>query len=272
MNVLNVLLPTARRTIQQPLRYSAVAQVRLHPRLLHSSLVEGSLANTASSTITTRKQSFSSAGAEKEAEIVLYEKSPGHLGIVKSGFGFACFHSIYWVWYAVDFVPTVNAAAMTELHVDPMIPTVGIVFACIVQAIFTGYPLRLVSKLAWRPASQEFRVYTHALPLIRPALTPLVQAVGDVRLDPASVEARRIATLGAGLQGFRGMLSIGKLNQWPPFLVDIKQAHEIKEPEILLELLLQPERIAEDTHELVPKADQRRRTGFKKKSRGRRRQ
>ena len=140
--------------------------------LLHSNI--GPSLSAVPSTNPTVNRSFSSNGAQNEHEIVLYERSPGNLAIVKSGFGFSCFHSIYWVWYAVDFVPTVNAAAMTQLHVDPMIPIVGVVFAGIVQAIFTGYPLRLVSKLGWRPASREFTVYTHTLPLIRPSLSPRV--------------------------------------------------------------------------------------------------
>lgn len=249
-----------------------VLQGQIQPRRVDVNLATRCLSGLASPTTTTTtasKRRFSSAGTENEPELVLYEKSPGHLAIVKSGFGFSCFHSVYWVWYAMDFVPTVNAAAMTELHVDPMIPTVGLVFACIVQAIFTGYPLRLVSKLAWRPASRELAVYTYTLPLVRPASTPSVHAVGDVRLDPASVEARRIASLG-GLQIFRGMLTIGKANQWPPYLVDVRQAQETKEPEILLELLLQPERIEKDAGD-DSKSGPRRRSGAKKKPRGRRR-
>ena len=160
---------------------------------------------------------------------------------------------------------------MSELHIDPMIPTVGIVFSIVVQAIFTGYPLRLVSKIGWRPSTQEMTMYTHSLPLVRPAATPSVHPVGDVRLDPASVEARRVATTGQ-LSQFKGILSIGKLNQWPPYLVDIRQGTEIREPEILLEMLLEPERVVQDmTGSADPKTNSKRRPGSKRQVRGRKR-
>ena len=272
VNRLPVLLTRASIVSRERFAVSQTTRIMQCRRLLPSSLAGRSLSTTPPKlTATTRHRSFSSINeAEQESEIILYEKSPGNLAVAKSGFGFSCFHSIYWVWYAVDFVPTVNAAKMTQLHVDPMIPTVGIVFACIVQAIFTGYPLRLVSKLGWRPASREFTVYTHALPLVQPASTPSVHAVGDVRLDASSVEARRIATMGSDLKSFRGMLTIGKPGQWPPYLLDIRQSTEIAEPEILLELLLQPERLnQQDTGDA--KSGPTRRVGTRKKSRGRRR-
>lgn len=164
-----------------------------------------------------------------------------------------------------------NAAALTDLHIDPMIPAAGLFLTALVQTVFTGYPLRLVSKLAWRPSSHEFTVYTHTLPLVTPALKPAVYAVGDVRLDPASVEARYLTSKG-NLQSYQGMLSIGKLDSFPPYIVDIRQTNEVKQPEILLELLLQPERISKDyLSEDEPKIDQRKRSATKRKSRGRRR-
>lgn len=202
-----------------------------------------------SSSLSTPRRYLSTSAASSEhgkgPEIVLYEKTPGHLRLVRSGFGFSCFHSLYWIWYAVDFVPTVNAAQMSELHVGPVIPTIGVFFAFIVQAIFTGYPLRLVSKLSWRPVSREFLVYKHSLPLITPAKKASVHEVGEVRIDPASKEARHIATQGQ-LHNFAGMVTIGKTGQWPPFLIDIRNPSEVREPEILLEILLEPERIDQD--------------------------
>jgi len=219
------------------------------------------------------QRGFSSgATVDKDPEIILYEKSPGHLRIVRSSFGFSCFHSLYWIWYAVDFVPTVNAAQMTELHIDPMFPTAGLVFSVIVQAISTGYPLQLVSKIGWRPSSQEMTVYTHSIPLVRPAATPSVHPVGDIRLDPASVEARKVASLGQ-LSNFIGTLTIGKIHKWPPYLMDIRQRIEIREPEILLEMLLEPERLARDATKTsnASKSNPQRQSNPKRQARGRKR-
>ena len=183
--------------------------------------------------------------SEPETEIIFYEKEPGTLGLVKSGFVVSCFHTIYWIWYCVDFVPTVNAAAMTELHVDPMLPAIGVAFAFAIQAIFTGYPLRLVSKLGWRPSSSQLTIYSHSLPFMKQSSTPTVKPVGEIRLDPTSVEAQNITTMG-NPQDFTGMLTIGKPGSFPPYLVHVRDGAELKEPELLLEMLLYPERIEEE--------------------------
>lgn len=198
--------------------------------------------------------SSSSGDDSSEPEVILYEKTPGRLALIKSGFGFACFHSAYWIWYAVDFVPTINAAQLPDLHIDPMIPTVGIFFACVIQGIFTGYPLVLVSKLSWRPASRQFSVYTHALPFIRPSSRPHTSRVGDIRLDASSHDARSITTVWGGrLQDFEGMLwlqktATDKKQTWwslPYYLMDMRGGpRQVVQPEILLEALLQPERMA----------------------------
>eukprot|EP00977_Amphora_coffeiformis_P016956 scaffold5376_cov171-Amphora_coffeaeformis.AAC.9 len=84
-------------------------------------------------------------------------------------------------------------------------------------------------------------VYTHSIPMVRPAVAPSVHPIGDIRLDPASVEARKVTSVGR-LSNYIGMMTIGKLHKWPPYLVDIRRGTEVKEPEILLEILLEPER------------------------------
>jgi hypothetical protein len=194
---------------------------------------------------TKRTKTALSQTEQKDEEIVLYEKSPGNVMLVRSGLGFSTFHCFYWIWYIVEFVPTVNKAALEALHVDPMLPMAGLTFAFVVQTIFTGYTLQLVSKVSWRPFSQKLNVYTHSFPFVLPSKRPEVTPVGEIRLDPASIEAQKIAV--DGWSNFKGLVTIGKPGSWPPYLVHVQHGGEIKEPEIMLEMLLEPERIEKDT-------------------------
>ena len=109
---------------------------------------------------------------EDEPEIVLYKRKINtSVTLMRSGFFFSSAHTAYWIWYTTDFIPTVNAAALHDLHVDPMIGVAGICFAAALQAAFVIYPKRLVSKLTYRPRSQKMVVYTHRLPFMRPKST-----------------------------------------------------------------------------------------------------
>lgn len=104
----------------------------------------------------------------EEPEIVLFQRKINtSLNLMRSGFCFSTAHTAYWIWYTTDFIPTVNAAALHDLHVDPMVGVAGICFAAALQTAFMIYPKRLVSKLTYRPQSQKIAVYTHRLPFMR---------------------------------------------------------------------------------------------------------
>jgi hypothetical protein len=113
---------------------------------------------------------------EVEPDLVLYVRDVTNADamqtttLMRSGFFFSTFHTLYWIWYTFDFLPIVNAASMELLHVDPMIGVAGIAIAMALQSAFVIYPRRLISKLTYRPDEQRICIYTHRLPLMYPSL------------------------------------------------------------------------------------------------------
>jgi hypothetical protein len=186
-----------------------------------------------------------SISTSADPEIVLYERGPGRNALARSGLGFSSFHTAYWLWYTADFIPTVNAAEMQDLHIDPMLGVVGIVFASVIQTIFFTYPKRLVSRLTWKPDARQLLFYSHNIPFVTLATTATIYTLGDAPvLDPSSADAKHLlGKLSGDFSQYRGHMAVAKKGQWPPFLLDLREASDVAEPELMLEALLSPDRM-----------------------------
>jgi hypothetical protein len=218
------------------------------------------------------------AAATKKAPpmLLLYERTPDNYALMRTGFGFSTFHTAYWLWYNADFIPTVNASQMHELHIDPALGIAGFVFAVAIQAVFYLYPKRLVSKIELRRIAHangsssidddddddprrasstkrgngttlttlsshghELLIYTHTLPFITPSSSPTIVPVGKVLLDPHSSELHTVIHECDGNLGlFRGTLGFG--HRWPPYLLDVRDSSNVPRPYELLCALLYP--------------------------------
>jgi hypothetical protein len=180
-----------------------------------------------------------------DPEIVLYERGPGRNTLARSGLGFSSFHTAYWLWYSADFIPTVNAAEMHDLHIDPMLGVVGIVFAVSIQAIFFTYPKRLVSKLTWKQDARQLLFYSHNIPFVTSSTTPKIYTLGEGPvLDPSSSDAKHLlGKLSGDISQYRGHMAVAAKGQWPPYLLDLRETSDVVEPELMLEALLSPDRM-----------------------------
>jgi hypothetical protein len=204
--------------------------------------------------------------------LLLYERTPDNYALMRTGFGFSTFHTAYWLWYNADFIPTVNASQVHELHIDPALGMAGFVLAVAIQAVFYLYPKRLVSKIEMRriahtngsdgPSSassdnkggngtkltttattslngHELLIYTHTLPFITPSSSPAIVPVGKVLLDPHSSDLHTVLNECDGNLGlFKGTLGFG--HRWPPYLLDVRDSSNVPRPYELLCALLYP--------------------------------
>lgn len=184
-----------------------------------------------------KKSSVSSSNTT--TDVLLYERSTDNYALMRSGLGFSSFHTAYWLWYNTEFIPAVNASPIEDLHIDPTLGMAGFFFALAIQAIFTIYPKRCISKLELRD-NRELIIYTHSLPWIRPATQGKIVPLGEVMLDPHSKDLQEVLTeCDADLRRFRGTLGMGK--RWPPYILDIRDDRNVPQPDELLCALLYPE-------------------------------
>jgi len=225
-------------------------------------------ATTSSASPTTTTPSPQPLNMAAEHEIILYKnKTNPSLTLMRSGLALSTFHTGYWIWYNTDFIPMVNQAAMQELHIDPILGYGGLALAAVVNLAFAVFPKRLVSKLGYRPQSKKMVVYTHQLPIVRPAFFPSASfPVGSSNLSSTTTEGstdekpkyfklnHRSASQISGLAmsgkktkgvfvelgtDFTGVLSAGPSQ--PLYTISIRGPKDVPEPELLLEALMRPE-------------------------------
>jgi len=200
--------------------------------------------------------------------VLLFRRDPDFT-LMRTGIGLSSFHTAYWLWYITDFIPLVNASPMEELHIDPTLGLVGLIFSFTIQAVFFVYPTRLISKLEYVDRErQQLRIYTHTIPVVRPAAKPTVVSVGQVVLDPSAEDTQTVLNQHQGdLEKFHGHIGVGpptgsKTKLWSLFpymsyLMDIRDPSNVPEPDLLLQLLLHSEDYAHQPQHSMTTATRR---------------
>ena len=208
--------------------------------------------------------------SEQVQEELLFEGSREKFALMRTGLGFSCFHTAYWLWYTTEFIPNVNASPMQNLHVEPAVGWAGFVFGLAIQAVFFVYPKRLVSRLTYRPAGfvsdgmaapAQVSIYTHQLPLIQPATRPTAvvrmsssEETTATLLDPLSKPASvLIDQLNGDIQAYEGVLAIRNPNKtrlpWRfPLLLDFQKDTRVPNSSRLLQALLYPQDLWRQQH------------------------
>lgn len=155
--------------------------------------------------------------------------------------GLASFHTLYWSWYVVDFMPAVNQSPLEHLHIDPVVGYVGMFFSIFVNFGAALYPWSLISGMGIR-GTKELCVFTHTTPLMRPAKKGVVYEIGDVCMDPSTEETKKIVeTLEGDLASYRGFVALKANRRRLPYLLQIQDSNEILDSWTLLQVLVNPE-------------------------------
>jgi hypothetical protein len=181
----------------------------------------------------------------EESIVLLYQRDPGRNALPRSAFLVSSINSVYWLWYVFDFVPAVNGGPIQELHMDPAFAFAGLGLSVTIQSMFTLYPLSLVSKLGYEPATQRVWLWKHSLPWMKPSYAPLAPiALGDITMDRTSSDTRKILVdLEGDVTKYRGHLGLSVVTSSFPLLVEIQESKEVNNSQRFLEVLLDPQRL-----------------------------
>lgn len=200
-------------------------------------------------------------GKAEDEGLVLFERGSENYTIMRSGLGVSCLHTAYWIWYTTDFIPLVNASPMEDLHIDPMLGVVGIMFGALINAAFILYPRRLISRLVYKPdriidggqeVPAQFWLYTHTLPAIQPGKRPMTVIPAHSEEDPkwslldtASDEADEMVkrVLAKELDGYRERVVInapGRAASMFPYLLEFREDTTVPDPNLFVQALLYP--------------------------------
>jgi hypothetical protein len=195
----------------------------------------------------------SSPGHTTSKKTLLYERDPSNNKLPRLALFVSTFNTAYWAWYSLDFLPAINSSAVADLHVDPLLGYIGLAFAGVLNVFIGIYPKRLVSRVALVEDNADcsssspptLLVTVHDLPLINPTPFGPKFGIGEIRLDPASAEAKQLATEdgdpATSMARFRGHLPLWVVDRRAPYLLNIQDDAEVVDPKSLLHVLMDPE-------------------------------
>ncbi|CAB9512533.1 expressed unknown protein [Seminavis robusta] len=190
--------------------------------------------------------------SDTDHSIVLYERNPQANLSTRFGLGVSYCHTIYWCWYALDFVPTVNASPITELHIHPLWGKTMVAVALAVNIAAAAYVSRTASKIVWIRDSHDptpLHVYYHTLPFMFPSSQPTKYGVGEVSMNPVSQEVNDLKN--ALLANLEATTNTPQDIKWNvplesdnaqfrklPLAVYLTSINDIKDPKSFLDVLL----------------------------------
>jgi hypothetical protein len=160
--------------------------------------------------------------------------------------GLSSFHTLYWGWYAIDFIPKVNASPLEGMHIDPVVGYVGVMLALFCNLGSLLYPWSLISRIGLQGG--KLCVFGHSLPTMLPAERGNVYEFGDVAMDPSAQETTRILERGEFGLGFISLKAQGRRL---PYLLQIQDSAEVLDSWTLLQVLTNTKKEAREDKILV---------------------
>jgi hypothetical protein len=127
--------------------------------------------------------------------VTLYERNPQAIIAPRFGLGVAYCHTLYWVWYTLDFVPTVNASPIIEFHVNPMLGKVCCVVALAINIAGAVFVPQQVARITYSKAPRDdtpVHVYYHTLPFMVASTQPIKYGLGEVALNTTSDQVNQL--------------------------------------------------------------------------------
>lgn len=181
---------------------------------------------------------------ETETPQLLYLRDSEHNLLPRAAMGFSSLNTIYWTWYTLDFIPAINHSPIESLHVNPMIGWGALALGVAINGLAAFYPNSLVSKVEFRPGTKELMVYGHSLPFVGFSSQPRIYPLGEISLDPASSDIKKILqTYKGDIRKYTGHLPLLITDKTIPWLLEVRDGNEeIHNGEVLLQALLNNKR------------------------------
>jgi len=260
----------SRKTLQKLEETKVSTNGLLHPRVFHPCLIKptSTQQSRALSTTTTNTEDNKGSG-DQDGDLVFYERSPTRSLFPRASLGLSTLHSIYWTWYVADFIPALNknaeimagkaaanAIPATEAiqNVDASLGYLGLGVALTINFFAAMYPSALITKISLGGSgktqdgsngSGQLKVWTYKLPFITMGTTPKLYPIGDLYLDPANAETKRIVDDHDGyVEFFRGIMTLRQKsggNFSSPLMLEVRDDMEaIQNPDLFMRAMLDP--------------------------------
>eukprot|EP00562_Extubocellulus_spinifer_P035651 CAMPEP_0178684546 /NCGR_PEP_ID=MMETSP0699-20121125/2897_1 /TAXON_ID=265572 /ORGANISM="Extubocellulus spinifer, Strain CCMP396" /LENGTH=332 /DNA_ID=CAMNT_0020329219 /DNA_START=44 /DNA_END=1042 /DNA_ORIENTATION=+ len=225
---------------------------------------------TSTSTSNTTTSTAPISSTSNDVGELLYQRASSRLAFPRFLLGMTTLHTSYWLWYVIDFTPTINAAAAARnaeiakaikngaadattstataavdafSGIDPTVGYLGLGMAILMSLGSAAFPRHLVSEVRTGPNSMgagSLRVGVHSLPFCTPQTGDMTTAYppAAVTIDSA-VDAEQIFTKHDGdLRKQRGFLALRAEGTRANLLLNIGSDDEVKREDLLLNSIL----------------------------------
>ena len=212
-------------------------------QLLHQRRGFSSSATSRSTPRKTKPSKKDSRNNDDSDSVILYERDPESNHSPRAVLGLAYFSSIYWTWYAIDFIPAVNSSPIDTLHIQPWWGVAACTVAYAINFAAGAYCKFMVSKVVLQTdATHPVHVYRHSLPFMMPSSKPMEYSYGDATLDYHTTEVQKLMdAIGAGQQQrqpITGHLSLQLKDRKFPLALYLTSTNDIKDKDLFLDTLL----------------------------------
>lgn len=178
--------------------------------------------------------------SEQEISILpLYKRDSDRDYIPRVAFGMSFVNTLYWLWYAIDFIPAVNASPIESLHIDPIVGYGALGLGIGINVMTAIYPAVLVAKMDFDETNNQLHVYRYNLPFITVVSTPALYNLGDIK---SSDLTKILEDYKGDFRRFKGHLALKAKGSTLPLLLEITDADRDVENggEDLMHMILRP--------------------------------
>ena len=189
---------------------------------------------------------------ENEGELI-YTRAPNRAMVPRGLLAMTTLHTSYWLWYVLDFTPSLNAAAakkneliaaasdgaITFSGVDSTVGYLGLGMAIMMSLGSAAFPKYLISEIR-EESNGALRVGVHSLPFCIPQTgsQATVYPPAGVTIDSTADADAIFAKNNGDLTKSRGFLALRATGKRVNFLLNISAEDTMNQPDVLLDHIL----------------------------------
>lgn len=159
---------------------------------------------------------------------------------------FSGLHTSYWLWYAFDFTPAINAKGIESLFIDPTLGYCGLGLSIFMSTGAVLYPKSLIEEIVLSEdkgsGEDTLFVQTYSLPFVTPS-SPKKYPVGSLVLDSHNDAMKAVQDYHGDIRKLSGYIPLkaekSRVNHLLHF-TENKVEVEVKDPRLLLQALVPP--------------------------------
>ena len=173
--------------------------------------------------------------------ILLYKRDASRSLFPRLLLLFTTFHSSYWLWYTLDFTPTINARNIESVLIDPTVGYCGLGLSILMSVGALLYPKSLIEEIRLAESGEKsVFLRTYSLPFVTPS-SPKRFPIGCVVLDSHNDAMKVINEYHGDIRKLEGYIPLQADNYYVNYLLHFGEntaETEVKDARLLFQTIV----------------------------------